>query len=82
MRCCGNMLYQVQSGVCAVCCAESDRLYSITTYSYRLFINMTLARLKCKLPEYGHRTKHVGAILTFWLQNCFVSILAHPVCKM
>ena len=27
-------------------------------------INVTLARLKCKLPDDGHRLKHVGAILT------------------
>ena len=26
------------------------------------FINVTLARLKCKLPDYGHKPKHVGAI--------------------
>jgi len=27
------------------------------------FINMTLARLKCKLPDDGRRAKHVGAVL-------------------
>ena len=31
---------------------------------YRLFfVNVNLARLKCKLPDDGHRPKHVGAIL-------------------
>jgi hypothetical protein len=27
-------------------------------------ISVTLTRLKCELPDYGHRPKHVGAILT------------------
>jgi len=27
------------------------------------FINVTLARLKCKLPDDGRRDKHVGEIL-------------------
>ena len=28
-----------------------------------LFINVTLAMLKCKLPDDGRRPKHVGAVL-------------------
>jgi len=29
-----------------------------------IFINVTLARLKCKLPDDGRRPKHVEAVLT------------------
>jgi hypothetical protein len=28
-----------------------------------ILINVTLAKLKCKLPDDGHRLKHIGAIL-------------------
>ena len=28
-----------------------------------IFINVTLARLKCQLPDDGRRAKHVGEIL-------------------
>jgi hypothetical protein len=28
-----------------------------------IFINVTLARLKCKLPDDGRRPKHVEAVL-------------------
>ena len=36
---------------------------SIMTYLTDYFINVTFARLKCKLPDDGRRPKHVGAIL-------------------
>jgi len=29
------------------------------------FTNVTLARLKCKLPDDGRRPKHVGAVLKY-----------------
>ena len=31
-----------------------------------IFINVTLTRLKCKLPDDGRRPKHVVAILMVW----------------
>ena len=33
------------------------------------FINVTLARLKCKLPDDGRRPKHVGAVLIIFRVN-------------
>jgi len=31
------------------------------------FINVTLARPKCKLPDDGHRPKHVAAVIIYVL---------------
>jgi len=43
-----------------VCCHTTA--YYITTYFYRTFLTIvTLARLKYKLPDDGHRPKHVRA---------------------
>jgi hypothetical protein len=43
------MLCAVHGGVCAVCAV--------------ILINVTLARIKCKLPDDGRRPKHAAAVL-------------------
>ena len=64
--------------VCSVCCAEQRTAqnthailgYAATPPHYKLRsnltecfnINITLARLNCKLADDGGRPKHVGAI--------------------
>jgi len=46
-------------GLDITCCHTTTQdVISPTT-----FINVTLARHKCKLPDYGRRPKHVGAVL-------------------
>ena len=52
--------------VCAVCCAE---FHSVQRSTFTSLVNVTLARLICKLPDDGQRPKHVGAILTLWRRN-------------
>ena len=55
-----------QCGVCIVCCAEHSTQYTHHKLPHNLTecfnINTTLARLNCKLPDGGRRTKLVGAI--------------------
>jgi hypothetical protein len=48
MQWCGSILSQVYIGVYTVCSAQ-------------LLTIVTLARFKYKLPDDGHRPKHVGA---------------------
>ena len=48
-------------GGVAACCHTTA--FSITTFVNDHFINVTLARLKCKLPDDDRRPKHVGAVL-------------------
>jgi hypothetical protein len=73
------MLYQEHGALCFVHSAQHTQhthhhgldvtrchttMYSITMCSYRLFfIKVTIARLKSKLPDDGHRPKHVEAVL-------------------
>jgi len=53
------MLYQVHGGACDLCVVH----YRVRLRATQFFINVTLARLKFKLPDDGRRTKHVGEIL-------------------
>jgi len=53
MQWCGSMFWY---GVCMLCCAEQ------CNFSECYNINITLARLNCKLPDFGRRLKDVGAI--------------------
>ena len=47
-------------GLDTACCHTTAQY--ITTYIYQTFLTIvTLARLKYKLPDDGHRPKHVGA---------------------
>jgi hypothetical protein len=39
------------------------RRYGLCGFTFTDLINLTLARLICKLPDDGRRPKHVGAIL-------------------
>jgi len=57
IRWCGSMS---QRDVCTVCCAEYTPPNNNLTEC--LNINITLARLNCKLPDDGRRPKHAGAI--------------------
>jgi hypothetical protein len=70
MRWCGSMS---QYSVCIVCCAERQNARAILGHAATpppnklqpnltecFNVNITLARLKCKLPDDGRRPKHVG----------------------
>ena len=53
-------LLKVNRGDVAACCHTTAQY--ITTYFYRTFLTIvTLARLKYKFPDDGHRPKYVGA---------------------
>ena len=59
-----------QCDVCTVCCAEHSTQYTLghvatptnNNLTECLNINITLARLNCKLPDDDRRPKHVGQI--------------------
>jgi hypothetical protein len=52
--------------VCVLCAVQSESRSAQHTrrnFTDCFNISVTLARLKCKLPDDGRRPKHVGAIL-------------------
>ena len=46
----------------AACYVQSMVVCAVCAVCAVIIINMTLARIKCKLPDDGRRPKHVGAV--------------------